>query len=83
MDKDRIDLHTQGFLDALARIDKRKQMPSYDYRCPECAMRMVVIRSLKEEERKPICPNDATELVRDYSPPAVQFKGKDFYSTDK
>jgi predicted nucleic acid-binding Zn ribbon protein len=43
---------------------------------------MVVIRSLKEEERKPICPNDATELVRDYSPPAVQFKGKGFYSTD-
>jgi len=46
-------------------------------------MRMVVIRTLKEEERKPICVNDATELVRDYSTPAVQFKGKGFYSTDK
>jgi hypothetical protein len=46
-------------------------------------MRMVVIRTLKEEERKPICVNDATELVREYSPPAVTFKGKDFYSTDK
>ena len=83
MDKDFIDLHTQGFLDALARIDKRKQMPTYDYRCPKCSMRMVVIRTLKEEERKPICVNDATELVRDYSPPAVAFKGEGFYSTDK
>jgi predicted nucleic acid-binding Zn ribbon protein len=44
---------------------------------------MVVIRTLQEEERKPICVNDATELVRDYGRPAVQFKGKGFYSTDK
>ena len=83
MDKDFIDLHTQGFLDALARIDKRKQMPTYDYRCPKCSMRMVVIRGLNEKESKPICVNDQTELVREYSPPAVTFKGKDFYSTDK
>ena len=82
-DKDRIDLHTQGFLDALARIDKRKQMPTYDYRCPKCDMRMVVIRRLEEKERTPVCVNDATSLVRAYSAPAVQFKGKDFYSTDK
>lgn len=79
----KIDLHTQGFLDALARIDKRKQMPTYDYRCPVCSMRMVVIRNLEEEEKKPICVNDATELVREYQAPAIQFKGKDFYSTDK
>ena len=58
-------------------------MPTYDYKCPKCAMRMVVIRTLQEKERKPICVNDATELVRDYSTPAVQFNGKGFYSTDK
>jgi predicted nucleic acid-binding Zn ribbon protein len=46
-------------------------------------MRMVVIRNLEEEENKPICVNDATELVREYQAPAIQFKGKDFYSTDK
>ena len=83
MDKDFIDLHTRGFLDALARIDKRKQMPTYDYRCPKCSMRMVVIRGLNEKESKPICVNDQTDLVREYSSPAVTFKGKDFYSTDK
>ena len=75
MDRDHIDLHTQGFLDALDRIDKRKQMPTYDYRCPKCSMRMVVIRRLQEKERKPICANDATELVREYQAPVVQFKG--------
>jgi putative FmdB family regulatory protein len=78
-----LDPHTQGFLDALDRIDKRKLMPTYDYKCPKCEMTMVVIRTLKEEERKPICVNDAIELVRDYTPPPVQFKGTGFYQNDK
>jgi predicted nucleic acid-binding Zn ribbon protein len=42
---------------------------------------MVVIRTLQEEERKPICVNDAIELIRTYSSPPVQFKGKGFYAT--
>jgi hypothetical protein len=46
-------------------------------------MRMVIIRGLQEKERTPICVNDQTNLVMEYSPPAVTFKGKDFYSTDK
>jgi hypothetical protein len=37
---------------------------------------MVVIRTLSEPERTPVCPNDAQSLVREYSPPAVTFKGK-------
>jgi len=79
----KLDPHTQGFLDALDRIDKRKQMPTYDYKCPKCEMTMTVIRTLKEEERKPICVNDAIELVRDYGSPVVQFKGSGFYKNDK
>jgi predicted nucleic acid-binding Zn ribbon protein len=43
---------------------------------------MVVIRTLQEEERKPICVNDAIELVRYYASPVVQFKGSGFYSKD-
>jgi putative FmdB family regulatory protein len=58
-------------------------MPTYDYKCPKCEMTMVVTRTLKEKERKPICVNDATELVRNYSSPPVQFKGTGFYQTDK
>jgi predicted nucleic acid-binding Zn ribbon protein len=46
-------------------------------------MTMVVIRTLQEEERKPICVNDAVELVRYYGSPVVQFKGTGFYKTDK
>ena len=58
-------------------------MPTYDYRCPKCSMRMVIIRGLQEKESKLICVNDQTNLVREYSAPAITFKGKDFYSTDK
>jgi predicted nucleic acid-binding Zn ribbon protein len=46
-------------------------------------MTMVVIRTLQEEERKPICVNDAVELVRYYGSPVVQFKGTGFYKNDK
>ena len=58
-------------------------MPTYDYKCPKCDMTTVVIRTLKEEERKPICVNDAIELVRYYGSPVVQFKGAGFYKNDK
>ena len=58
-------------------------MPTYDYKCPKCGMTTVVIRTLKEEEKKPICIEDAIELVRNYSSPPVQFKGTGFYQNDK
>jgi hypothetical protein len=58
-------------------------MPTYDYKCPKCEMTMVVIRTLQEKERKPICVNDAIELVRYYASPVVQFKGSGFYKNDK
>lgn len=58
-------------------------MPTYDYRCPKCEMTMTVIRTLQEEERKPICVKDAIELVRDYVAPVVQFKGHGFYKNEK
>jgi predicted nucleic acid-binding Zn ribbon protein len=46
-------------------------------------MTTVVIRTLKEEEKKPICITDAVELLRYYGSPVVQFKGSGFYQTDK
>lgn len=51
-------------------------MPTYDYKCSKCGMTMVVIRTLKEKERAPICVNDAQELSRVYTAPPIQFKGK-------
>ena len=38
-------------------------------------MTMTVIRSVKEKERKPICVNDAIELVRQYDAPPIHLKG--------
>ncbi len=61
-----------------AREYREKQMPTYEYKCPKCAMTMTVVRSLKEKERKPICVNDAQELARVFDPPPIQFKGKDW-----
>jgi putative FmdB family regulatory protein len=73
-----IDLHTQGFLDALARIDarkERKEMPTYDYKCKTCDLKMSVIRKIDEAERTPLCINCAKDLVRVYDSPSVTFMG--------
>ena len=51
-------------------------MPSYEYKCPKCELTMTIVRSLKEEERIPICVNDAQELTRVFEAPPIQFKGK-------
>jgi putative FmdB family regulatory protein len=73
-----LDPHTQGFLDALGRIDKRKKrnlMPIYDYKCKTCDLKMSVIRKIDEKERTPLCANCVKDLVRVYDTPAVAFKG--------
>jgi predicted nucleic acid-binding Zn ribbon protein len=43
---------------------------------------MVVIRTLTEKERTPVCPNDGASLVREYAPPALTFKGKGWGKDD-
>jgi putative FmdB family regulatory protein len=73
-----LDLHTQGFLDALARIDERKKrnlMPIYDYKCKTCDLKMSVIRKIDEPDRTPLCATCVKDLVRVYDTPAVSFKG--------
>jgi putative FmdB family regulatory protein len=70
-----LDLHTQGFLDALARIDKRKQMPIYDYKCNTCDLKMTLIRKITEPAPIPLCANCVKDLVRVYDAPGVTFKG--------
>jgi putative FmdB family regulatory protein len=50
-------------------------MPSYDYKCKTCDLKMVLTRTLKEPERIPICVNCVKDLVRVYDAPAVTFKG--------
>jgi putative FmdB family regulatory protein len=76
-----IDPHTQGFLDALQRIDARRgkekeAMPAYDYRCQHCQYTMTIVRGISDEENKPICITCAKVMARSYdTAPAVQFLG--------
>ena len=82
-----LDLHTQGFLDALARIDARKEkkeMPVYEYKCKTCELTMKVVRKISEPERNPgPCVNCLTDLVRVYDAPALTFNGTGWASKEK
>ena len=51
-------------------------MPTYDYKCKTCDLKMSVIRKISEPERNPgPCVNCLTDLVRVYDAPAVTFMG--------
>jgi putative FmdB family regulatory protein len=77
-----MDQHTQGFLDALQRIDARRNkekevMPAYDYKCNTCENTITIIRGIADDEQTPICAHCAKVMPRAYdSAPAITFKGK-------
>jgi putative FmdB family regulatory protein len=50
-------------------------MPTYDYKCKTCDLKMSVIRGIQEQERTPLCTNCRKDLVRVYDAPAVTFMG--------
>jgi len=50
-------------------------MPSYDYKCPNDGIKMILNLSINGTIKIPPCPNCGKEMVRDYSPPGVSFKG--------
>lgn len=56
-------------------------MPLYDYKCDDCQEIFEIKKSFedKSEER---CKSCSTIMTRQLTVPAVQFKGKGFYSTD-
>lgn len=56
-------------------------MPTYDYRCPECATSFEVTRSMGE--RQPVCcATCGATAKRVFSPVGVAFKGSGFHNTD-
>jgi putative FmdB family regulatory protein len=57
------------------RKKKRNLMPTYDYKCKTCDLKMSVIRKIDEKERTPLCANCVKDLVRVYDAPAVTFMG--------
>jgi putative FmdB family regulatory protein len=52
-------------------------MPAYEYRC-KCGDTMTVVRSITDEENKPICAKCALEMIRVFDKPAITFKGGDW-----
>jgi putative FmdB family regulatory protein len=57
-------------------------MPLYEYRCDACGHRLEVIRKFSDAPLTE-CPKcHAQALVKQFSSPAIQFKGSGFYITD-
>ena len=57
-------------------------MPKYEYLCSNCAINFTKERSILDDEPKYFCEKCNGMLTRQYTPFAVQFNSKGFYSTD-
>lgn len=59
-------------------------MAKYDYYCLACEHAEEVSRSMGEDEPAGghPCPRCGYRMVRQWTLPAIQFKGPGFYSTD-
>jgi len=55
----------------------------YQYKCNQCNSELEVERSITEEERAPICMDCHATMSRVWSAPAIEFRGRGWYSTDK
>jgi putative FmdB family regulatory protein len=58
-------------------------MPLYSYTCKTCEVTSAISRSIHDPEVIPACLKCDQPMQRQYSTPAVTFKGSGFYSTDK
>ena len=58
-------------------------MPSYEYKCPECDVRLVVTRGVNDTDPGYECETCKIALTKVYSVGAIKFNGGGFYSNDK
>lgn len=58
-------------------------MPLYTYYCKTCDLTSAITRSIHDPEVIPTCLKCDKPMVRQYSTPAVAFKGSGFYQNDK
>lgn len=54
----------------------------YQYKCNQCNTELEVERSIKDEERAPVCIDCHGTMARIWNSPAITFNGPGFYSTD-
>lgn len=55
----------------------------YEYRCSECNSILTIERSIHEDAKDPGCFDCHVPMSRVYDAPAITFKGRGFYTTDK
>ena len=56
-------------------------MPIYEYVCGSCKKKTEVIQGMNDPRLK-VCPHCGGKLTKQFSAPAIQFKGSGFYITD-
>lgn len=56
-------------------------MPLYDFKCNKCD-KVVEVKKAFEDTNQENCSLCGSEMTRQMTIPAVQFKGSGFYSTD-
>lgn len=56
-------------------------MPIYEYKCDECGFATEVIQNISDPPLKE-CSKCSGQLKKQFSPPAIIFKGSGWYVTD-
>lgn len=56
-------------------------MPLYEYQCEKCGKRVEILQRVSDKPYKH-CPNCGGDMKKQFSSPAIQFKGSGFYKTD-
>ena len=54
----------------------------YQYKCNQCNTEIEVERSIKDEERAPVCIDCHGTMSRVWNAPVITFSGPGFYTTD-
>ena len=58
-------------------------MPTYEYACIECDIKIEITRGIKDVEVKPPCSSCGYSMTKVYNTFGINLKGPGFYSTDK
>jgi putative FmdB family regulatory protein len=62
-------------------ISRRRQMPTYEYRCKDCSHELEAQQSFSDDPLT-TCPSCGGPLRKKFSSPGISFKGSGFYKTD-
>lgn len=57
-------------------------MPIYDFKCQICGATAAIKTSMDSDIDAPKCDTDGVPMSRDFSSPAIIFRGNGFYKTD-